>query len=100
MVPPKKEKIYIDKKRAKLCQILIRSAILIIVFTIIIHTYLSFLIPEEDVLTFLGFQSPIQWILIIITVTGTVMALLGLRMVVRGALEEVTREQNQLTKKY
>ena len=87
IAPPKKEIKYKNEKRAKLCKKLTISGIFILGIDILILVYLGFLIPEEDILNVLGFQSPIQWLFSIISVISGTMALLGLRMVIRGALE-------------
>ena len=86
IAPPKKEIKYKNEKRAKLCIRLIYCGMFILGSAILIFIYLGFLIPEDNILNVLGFQSPMQWLLSIISMIGGTMALLGLRMVIRGAL--------------
>ena len=89
LAPPKKKIKYRDEKRAKFCKRLIVSGMLIIVCISIIILYLGFLLPENEVLNILGFQSPIQWLLLLTFLFGFLIGVLGLRMVLHGALEQI-----------
>lgn len=89
ITPPKKEKRYIDKKKARLCQILIITGLMIMVIVGIGFVYLSLLIPEEKFIDFFGWQTPIPWLYNILFTIGAIMAILGLIIGARGALEEI-----------
>jgi len=62
---------------------------LIIVCIGLIILYLELLLPEKEVMNILGFQSPIQWLLSITCLFGFIIGVLGLRMVLHGALEQI-----------